>query len=310
MSEARNIRMVFNSKPVLEGAGVRLKRAFGFSQLPMFDPFLLLDDFRSGNPDDYLRGFPWHPHRGIETITYVLDGYVEHADSMGNRDVIAAGGVQWMTAGSGVIHEEMPFGSERGDIAGFQLWANLPASQKMTPPQYRKIPVGEIPVVQLPNKALVRIIAGCIGKTTGPVSGISIDPEYLDVTLPSGTVWVHQVTPGRNAFAYVIAGKALFCNDDEPFSHVTAGVSYFDMEPSPFIENETLVLFTDGESITVSTEDEPVRFLLVSGNPLHEPIAWHGPIVMNTREELRRAFEEFQNGTFVQQTGYPLPGNE
>lgn len=304
MGKARKIEKVFNSKPVLEGAGVRLKRAFGFSHLPMFDPFLLLDDFRSSDPEDYLKGFPWHPHRGIETITYVLEGYVEHADSMGNRGVIAAGEVQWMTAGSGVIHEEMPFGNGRGEVAGFQLWANLPASQKMMPPRYRGITAAEIPILHPDNGVVIRIVSGRIGNTEGPVSGITIDPEYLDVTLPPDTTWVHPIPSGRRAFSYVIAGKGLFCHEDEPFGHDTEGVSYFDMESSPFIENETLVLFTDGEHITVTTEEDPVRFLLVSGNPLNEPVAWHGPIVMNTREELRQAFDDYQNGVFVKRTDY------
>jgi len=303
MATVRNISKVFNSKPVLEGAGVMLKRAFGFSQLPVFDPFLLLDDFRSANPEEYLKGFPWHPHRGIETITYVLDGYVEHADSMGNRGVIGSGEVQWMTAGSGVIHEEMPFGNNRGAVAGFQLWANLPASQKMTLPRYRSITAREIPVVHLKNGIEIRIISGRIGNAEGPASGIAIDPEYLDVTLPPEVSWTHPVPAGKTAFAYIIAGKGLFGNADEPFSHDTEGVSYFDMEEPPQHENETLLLFTDGEIISVSTEEEPLRFLLVSGNPLHEPVAWYGPIVMNTREELRKAFEEFQNGTFVRKNG-------
>ena len=302
MDTPRKIRKVFKSKPVLEGAGVLLKRAFGFSQLPLFDPFLLLDDFRSSNPEEYLKGFPWHPHRGIETITYVLDGYVEHADSMGNRGVISGGGVQWMTAGSGVIHQEMPFGNERGALAGFQLWANLPASEKMTPPRYRDVRSTEIPSLQLESGAEIRIICGKHDDTRGPVSGIAIDPEYLDIALPPGARFTRRIPAGRTAFAYVIAGKGLFCNQDEPFGYDTEGVSYFDMESSTLLENETLVLFGDGESITIATEEDPLRILLISGNPLNEPVAWHGPIVMNTREELRQAFEEFHNGTFIRAT--------
>ncbi|NTW83955.1 MAG: pirin family protein [Chlorobiaceae bacterium] len=300
MSSARRIRKVFKSKPVQEGAGVNLKRAFGFSQVPQFDPFLLLDDFRSDNPADYLKGFPWHPHRGIETITYVLEGSVEHGDSMGNSGVITAGSVQWMTAGGGIIHQEMPFGDRKGSMAGFQLWANLPASQKMIPPRYRDIKAEQIPKIRLADGSEIRIIAGTIGETSGPVNDIAIDPEYFDISIPPGTTWTHPVETGRNAFAYVIAGSGLFCHDDEPFSYETEGVSYFDMEAGTLVENETLVLFTDGDYLTITTEDAAIRFLLVTGHPLHEPIAWHGPIVMNTREELRKAFEDFENGTFIQ----------
>jgi quercetin 2,3-dioxygenase len=300
MSSARRIHKVFKSKPVQEGAGVNLKRAFGFSQAPLFDPFLLLDDFRSGNPADYLKGFPWHPHRGIETITYVLEGSVEHGDSMGNTGIISAGSVQWMTAGSGIIHQEMPFGDKSGALAGFQLWANLPASKKMTPPRYREITAEQIPKLRLDNGVEIRIIAGTMEGTEGPVNDIDIHPGYFDITLPPGITWTQHIESDHNAFAYVIAGKALFCREDEPFSYDTEGVSYFDMETGAFAENETLVLFTDGDYMTVTTEDDPVRFLLVTGHPLNEPIAWHGPIVMNTREELRRAFEDFENGTFIQ----------
>lgn len=299
MGNARRIHKVFKSKPVQEGAGVNLKRAFGFSQVPLFDPFLLLDDFRSENPADYLKGFPWHPHRGIETITYVLEGNVEHGDSMGNNGVISAGAVQWMTAGSGIIHQEMPFGNSRGSMAGFQLWANLPASLKMMPPRYRDIRADQIPKVRLGNGVEIRIIAGTVGETEGPVTDIAIHPEYFDITVPAGITWTHHIESGRNSFAYIIAGKGQFCREDEPFSYETEGVSYFDMETAAFAENETLVLFTDGEYITVTTEDDPLRFLLVTGHPLHEPIAWHGPIVMNTREELRKAFEDFERGTFI-----------
>ncbi|TLU86207.1 MAG: pirin family protein [Chlorobium sp.] len=299
MKAARRIRKIFRSKSVLEGAGVNLKRAFGFSQVPLFDPFLLLDDFRSGNPEDYLKGFPWHPHRGIETITYVLQGNVEHGDSLGNKGVIAAGDVQWMTAGSGIIHQEMPFGDHRGVMAGFQLWANLPASQKMMPPRYRDISSAQIPKIRLDNGVEIHIIAGSIGDIEGPVNDISIHPEYFDITVPPDTTFTHHVESSRNAFAYIIAGKGLFCRDDEPFSYETEGVSYFDMEADAYAENETLILFTDGEYITITTEEDPVRFLLFSGHPLHEPIAWHGPIVMNTREELRQAFDDYERGTFI-----------
>jgi len=303
MDSPRKILKVFKSKPVIEGAGVLLKRAFGFSQLPLFDPFLLLDDFRSSNPEEYLKGFPWHPHRGIETITYVLDGYVEHADSMGNRGIISDGGVQWMTAGSGIIHEEMPFGNERGEVAGFQLWANLPASEKMSPPRYREVKSSEIPVLHMDNGVEIRIICGRHGETSGPVTGIAIDPEYLDISLPPGVSYTCAVPGGRKAFAYIIAGKGVFCHKEKPFGFDAEGVSYFDFETSPLLENETLVLFSDGENLTITTEEDPIRILLISGNPLNEPVAWHGPIVMNTREELWQAFEEFRNGTFVKKIG-------
>ena len=302
MEKPRTIQKVFKSKPVTEGAGIKLKRAFGFSQVPLFDPFLLLDDFRSGNPADYLKGFPWHPHRGIETITYLLEGTVGHKDSLGNEGVIHPGDVQWMTAGSGIIHEEMPFGNDRGSVAGFQLWANLPASQKMTAPQYRDITAAMIPEVSLGQGITARIVCGRLQGSTGPVEGIAIDPEYLDITIPPGATWNHPVKDGRTVFAYVIAGKGLFSHDTEPLSFDTQGVSYFDMETGPFMENETVVLYSmDGDHIHVSTDESPVRFLLLSAKPLREPVAWHGPIVMNTRKELQTAFEEYHSGTFLRE---------
>ena len=283
METPRNIRRVFKSTPTIEGAGVHLKRAFGFTEAPLFDPFLLLDDFRSNNPADYLKGFPWHPHRGIETITYMLDGNVKHGDSMGHNGVISAGAVQWMTAGSGIIHQEMPFGNQYGKMGGFQLWANLPASQKMNPPRYRDITPEQIPQLHLENGVEIHIICGNIDQTKGPVNDIAIDPNYLDITVPSGISYTHHLTKGHTAFAYIIAGKGVFCHQDETYS------------------NETLILFDDGDTITVTTEDNHVRFLLISGKPLNEPIAWQGPIVMNTQAELSRAFREYQNGTFLKQ---------
>jgi redox-sensitive bicupin YhaK (pirin superfamily) len=299
MAANRKIHKVFKSKPVIEGAGVYLKRAFGFSQSPQFDPFLLLDDFRSNNPEDYLKGFPWHPHRGIETITYVLEGMVEHGDSLGNKGVIGPGDVQWMTAGSGIIHQELPFGDARGIMAGFQLWANLPSSQKMMKPRYRELTSTNIPRIHLSNGVEIRVICGKMDTTEGLVKDIVIDPQYFDIAIPSETTFTLQVTLGHTALAYVIAGKGYFCRQTDPFSYETEGISYFDMEAQPYMDNETLILFGDGDSITVSTDDEPVRFLFVSGEPLHEPVAWHGPIVMNTQEELRAAFEDYRNGTFI-----------
>jgi hypothetical protein len=290
MGNDRKIAKVIRSKPTVEGAGVRLKRAFGFGEVPSFDPFLLFDDFRSNDPQRYIRGFPWHPHRGIETITYVLDGTVEHGDSMGNKGVIGAGDVQWMTAGSGIIHQEMPKGDESGRMGGFQLWANLPALHKMMDPRYREVQAHQVPEVTVGGGVKIRIICGDVYGTRGPVQDIVTDPAYLDVTVPAKT-----------GFAYVIEGKACFCEEKNPFTYEVQGANYFDIERSPFVPNETLVLFADGERVMVWTEDEPARFLLISGKPIGEPVAWYGPIVMNTRAELRIAFDEYSNGTFIKQ---------
>ncbi|OGP82045.1 MAG: hypothetical protein A2V87_10790 [Deltaproteobacteria bacterium RBG_16_58_17] len=299
MDKTRKIRKVIKGRPVLEGAGVRLKRLFGFNKGSDFDPFLLLDDFRADDPRDYLKGFPWHPHRGIETITYILDGRVEHGDSMRNRGVIGPGDVQWMTAGSGIIHQEMPKGDETGRMGGFQLWANLPASRKMMDPRYRDVKSSQIPEIRTPNGAAIRIICGEVGATNGPVRDIVTDPEYLDVMVPAGTELTHPTRPGHTVFAYVIGGRGLFCREKNPFSYEVEGRNYFDIERSPFAAAGELVLFSDGEKIAVSTEEEPVRFLLVAGKPIREPVAWYGPIVMNAQEELRIAFEEYENGTFI-----------
>jgi len=299
MSSTRNIRKVFRSKPVIEGAGVHLKRALGFSEAPLFDPFLLLDDFRSMIPKHFIKGFPWHPHRGIETITYVLQGAVEHGDSMGNKGIIDSGDVQWMTAGSGIIHQEMPKGDPNGIMLGFQLWANLPASRKMMGPRYQEIKSSQIPKIHLENGTQIKIICGRINGTPGPVRDIVIDPEYLDIRVPANSIYKHPTKSGHTVFAYVIDGKGYFCQEKKPFTFDVVGESYFDMSGEPYIKNEMLVLFDDGESVRVSTEDEPVRFLLISGKPINEAVAWRGPIVMNTQEELRLAFEEYQNGTFI-----------
>ena len=299
MATNRRIRKVIKSKPTIEGAGVHLKRAFGFGEVPTFDPFLLLDDFRSNDPQKYVKGFPWHPHRGIETITYVLSGNVEHGDSMGNKGVIGAGDVQWMTAGSGIIHQEMPKGDDAGRMGGFQLWANLPASHKMMDPRYREVKAHQIPEVDAGSGVKIRIICGDVRGTVGPVRDIVTEPAYLDVTVPAKTEFVHLTPAGHTVFAYVIEGKACFCQEKNPFTYDVEGVNYFDIERSPFIANETLVLFADGEHVVVSAEVEPVRFLLISGKPIGEPVAWYGPIVMNTRAELRIAFEEYNSGTFI-----------
>jgi redox-sensitive bicupin YhaK (pirin superfamily) len=299
MGKARSIRKVFRSKPVIEGAGVHLKRAFGFGEQGQFDPFLLLDDFRSGEPDHYLSGFPWHPHRGIETITYVLCGDVEHGDSMGNKGSITAGDVQWMTAGSGVIHQEMPKGDSRGRLEGFQLWANLPAASKMMAPRYRDVKAAQIPEVTLADGVLIRIICGRVGDTRGPVGDIVIEPEYLDISVPPKTTYVHPTPADHTVFAYVIGGSGYFCPEKKPFASEAEGLNYFDMRNTAMADNETLILFDRGDHVFVQAEEEPVRFLLVSGKPIGEPVAWYGPIVMNTREELRIAFEEYEQGTFI-----------
>jgi hypothetical protein len=299
MKENRKIRKVFKSKPTLEGAGVHLRRVFGNSEVPLFDPFLLLDDFRNTNPSHYLKGFPWHPHRGIETITYVLRGDVEHGDSMGNKGVISSGDMQWMTAGSGIIHQEMPKGDDGGVMEGFQLWANLPKSQKMMSPRYREIKSGQVPEVTTKDGAKIKVICGTAEGREGPVRDIVIEPEYLDITLPAGSGFVHKTSRGHTVFAYVIGGKGVFCNEKNPFSYDAEGENYFDMERDAYIHNGTAVLFGDGDQVTVTTQGDPVRFLLVSGRPIGEPVAWYGPIVMNTEEELQVAFEEYRNGTFI-----------
>ena len=299
MSKTRSIRKVLKSKPVIEGAGVHLRRVFGFSEVPQFDPFLMLDDFRSDNPSHYLKGFPWHPHRGIETITYVLRGDVEHGDSMGNSGVITSGDVQWMTAGSGIIHQEMPKGDAHGAMYGFQLWANLPAAHKMMEPRYRDVKREQIPELTVENNVKVKIICGRVGKTQGPVRDIVIDPEYLDVTVPAKSTFVHPTKRGHTVFAYVTEGKGYFCQEKNPFTYEVEGENYFDIKRDPFVGNGTLVLFDNGDEVMVSTEDEPVRFLLISGKPIGEPVAWYGPIVMNTQEELKIAFEEYNKGTFI-----------
>lgn len=279
MSKKRKIRMVLKSKAVIEGAGVHLKRAFGFSEVPHFDPFLMLDDFRSDNPEHFLKGFPWHPHRGIETITYVLKGDVEHGDSLGNKGIISSGDVQWMTAGSGIIHQEMPKGDANGTMHGFQLWANLPASQKMTAPRYRGITDSQIPEIELDSGVRIKIIAGTVDGISGPVKDIVINPEYLDCTVPEKTTYIHSTIPEHTAFIYVINGNGIV--NDTP------------------VENRTLILFDTGDEFSIRATENQVRFLLLTGKPLNEPVAWRGPIVMNTEAELETAFREYREGTFV-----------
>jgi len=294
MLENRHIAQIIKSQPALEGAGVHLKRVFGFGNTDLFDPFLLMDDFRSDNPAHYIKGFPWHPHRGIETITYVIDGQVEHADSLGNSGVISSGDVQWMTAGSGIIHQEMPKGDENGRMGGFQLWANLPATDKMTSPRYRDVAHDQIPVALLENGITIRIICGKAYGKEGPVQDIFIDPSLLDIHIPAGQVFRHPIQQGHTLFAYVIEGQGHFGSQTQKNED-----SGQDIEASDRVPNETLVLFSDGDQVVVSTRDDVVRFLLISGKPIREPVAWQGPIVMNTQEELRLAFEEYQAGTFI-----------
>jgi redox-sensitive bicupin YhaK (pirin superfamily) len=295
------VKRLIKAKPTLEGAGVHLRRAFGFGSTSEFDPFLLLDDFRNDVPADYLAGFPWHPHRGIETITYVLAGAVEHGDSMGNRGAIAAGDVQWMTAGRGIIHQEMPKGDELGRMHGFQLWANLPAHLKMTEPRYQEIKAPDIPVITDDDSTEVRVVCGSFWGKRGPVEGIAADPTYIDVSVPPGKRRSLPVATSRHAFAYVFSGSGKFCNASEPLAVPTEGVGWADTSPTAMAENRSLVLFDRGDEVTVQAGPDGIRFLLVSGEPLKEPVAWYGPIVMNTQEELQQAFQELQQGTFLKE---------
>ncbi len=295
----RPIKRLIKSKPTVEGAGVHLRRAFGFGNTSEFDPFLLLDDFRNDIPQDYLAGFPWHPHRGIETITYVLAGTVEHGDSLGNSGSISAGDIQWMTAGRGIIHQEMPKGDALGRMHGFQLWANLPGSLKMTAPRYQEVKAAEVPEVADADGTRARVVCGTFWGKKGPVEGVAADPIYLDVSVPPGMRKSLPVETTRQAFAYVFAGSGKFCNASAPLSVPTEGVGWLDTTPPTAAEDRSLVLFDSGDEVTVQAGDNGVRFLLVSGQPLREPVAWYGPIVMNTQDELRQAFEELQEGTFL-----------
>ena len=299
----RPIKRLVKAKPTMEGAGVRLRRAFGFGNTSDFDPFLLLDDFRNDRPEDYRAGFPWHPHRGIETITYVLAGTVEHGDSMGNQGTIGKGDVQWMTAGSGIIHHEMPEGDADGLMHGFQLWANLPASLKMTAPRYQDVKAADIPVVTDDDGTEARIVCGTFWGRKGPVDEVAIDPIYVDVSVPPGKRKSLPVATTRNAFAYVFGGAGDFCNASGPLQVPTEGVGWSDTTPPAHADNRSLVLFDRGDEVTVQAGEEGIRFLLVSGRPLAEPVAWYGPIVMNTQEQLRQAFEELQSGTFLKKGG-------
>jgi redox-sensitive bicupin YhaK (pirin superfamily) len=295
----RPVAKLIKAKPTLEGAGVHLRRAFGFGNTSDFDPFLLLDDFRNDIPEDYLAGFPWHPHRGIETVTYVLAGEVEHGDSIGNRGSITAGDVQWMTAGRGIIHQEMPRGDPQGRMHGFQLWANLPASLKMTAPRYQEIKAVEIPQITDDDGTHVRLICGHFWGKRGPVEGIAADPTYIDVSVAPGQRKVLPVETTRHAFAYVFAGSGKFCNASAPLAVPTEGLGWADTSPPTEAYDRSLVLFDTGDQIEVQAGPNGIRFLLVSGKPLQEPVAWYGPIVMNTQQQLQQAYEELQKGTFL-----------
>jgi redox-sensitive bicupin YhaK (pirin superfamily) len=276
-----------------------LRRAFGFGATSEFDPFLLLDDFRNDRPDDYLAGFPWHPHRGIETITYVLAGTVEHGDSLGNRGHLGAGDVQWMTAGSGILHQEMPKGDPAGRMHGFQLWANLPSSMKMTAPRYQDVKSDSIPVVTDDDGTAVRIICGDFWGKSGPVDGVAAEPRYLDVSVPPGLRKRLTVEIGLNAFAYIFDGSGTFSDASAPQPVVTEEVGS-DAPPEPdTIGNRSLVVFDRGDEVVVQAGPLGIRFLLVSGQPIQEPVAWRGPIVMNTTEQLQQAYAELRSGTFI-----------
>ena len=293
----RPVRYVSESQPTLEGAGVHLRRAFGFGKTKDFDPFLLFDDFRNERPEAYLKGFPWHPHRGIETITYVLAGNVEHGDSLGNRGTLGAGDVQWMTAGSGIIHQEMPKGDDAGRMHGFQLWANLPRALKMTAPRYQDVLADDIPTVTDDDGTAVRVVCGSFWGQRGPVDGIAADPRYLDISVPPGRRRSIPVDRSLNAFAYVFAGSGTFRDASAPRAVATELVGGSDTPTT--VGNRSLVVFDRGDEIVVQAGDEGIRFLLVSGRPIEEPVAWYGPVVMNTDEELRQAFAEIREGTFI-----------
>src|SRR3990172_11024028 len=297
----RPVRRIVAAKPTLEGAGVKLHRAFGFGDTGEYDPFLLFDDFRNEKPEDYLAGFPWHPHRGIETITYVLAGEVSHGDSLGNAGTLGAGDVQWMTAGSGILHQEMPKGDPRGRMHGFQLWANLPSALKMTAPRYQDVPARDIPEVTDDDGTRVRVVCGEFWGKTGPVQGVAADPRYLDVWVPPGKRKTLAVETTRHAFAYVFEGSGTFRDASQPLAPKTEPVGVTPGAPAaaPETGNRSLVLFDRGDEVMVQAGGEGIRFLLVSGKPIEEPVAWYGPVVMNTESELRQAFTELQRGTFI-----------
>lgn len=285
-SNVRAVKDVYVANPTLEGAGVHLKRAFGQAEVPDFDPFLLLDDFRSDTPADYLAGFPWHPHRGIETVTYVLDGRVEHMDNMGNRGVIQGGDVQWMTAGSGIVHQEMPKPIEKKRMAGFQLWLNLPKVQKMRDPRYQEVPSAGVPEIEVAKGVRARLVAGRLGDVQGPVQDMTVQPEFMDVRMKPGAKFEHPIPRGHTAFAYILEGRGRFGGPH-----------------AELFDAETVVSFADGDHVSIRTDARPVRYFLVSGKPLGEPISWWGPIVMNSHREIEHALSELAEGTFIKARG-------
>ena len=295
----RPVKRVLTPKDTLEGAGVRLKRAFGFGNTEEFDPFLLFDDFRNERPEDFLKGFPWHPHRGIETITYVLAGSVDHGDSLGNKGSLGAGDVQWMTAGSGIMHQEMPKGDPSGRMHGFQLWANLPASLKMTAPRYQDVTSDAIPEAIDDDGTRVRIVCGEFWGKTGPVDGVAASPQYLDISVPPGVKKHLPIETSRHAFAYVFAGSGTFRGASQPRGVQTEVVGEGAATVRSAVGDRSLVLFDSGDEIVVQAGDQGIRFLLVSGQPIEEPVAWYGPIVMNTEEQLKQAYSELRAGTFI-----------
>lgn len=296
----RAVSRIVDARPTIEGAGVKLHRGFGFGDTGEFDPFLLFDDFRNDRPDDYTAGFPWHPHRGIETITYVLAGTVQHGDSLGNVGALTAGDVQWMTAGSGIVHQEMPTGDAQGRMHGFQLWANLPASLKMTAPRYQDVTATDIPTIVDDDGTRVTVVCGTFWGQRGPVDGIAADPIYLDISVPPGVKKTLPVETSRHAFAYVFAGAGSFRDASAPRGVLTDTTGEIDEAPVlDLTGNRSLLLFDRGDDVTVQAGPDGVRFLLVSGKPLGEPIAWHGPIVMNTPDEIRQALSDLRKGTFI-----------
>lgn len=296
----RPVKSITKAQATIEGAGVHLHRAFGFHKPSEFDPFLLFDDFRNDDPKLFEKGFPWHPHRGIETITYVLDGEVEHGDSLGNRGVLGAGSVQWMTAGSGIMHQEMPRASSKGQMHGFQLWANLPSHLKMTTPRYQDIQSNDIPVIVDDDGTIVKIVTGSFWGKRGPVDGVAADPLYLDISVPPNTTKTFPVDTYANTFAYVFAGQGSFRDASTPYGiRVEKEVAGAEINIRDMAGNRSLVNFDTGNEITVQSGPDGMRFLLISGQPIQEPVAWHGPIVMNTKDELRQAIQDLKNGTFI-----------
>jgi redox-sensitive bicupin YhaK (pirin superfamily) len=304
----RPVKRIAQSTPTIEGAGVRLRRAFGFGDPSEFDPFLMMDDFRGDKPSDYLAGFPWHPHRGIETITYVLAGTVDHGDSLGNQGKLGAGDVQWMTAGSGILHQEMPKGDAQGRMHGFQLWANLPSALKMTSPRYQDIPALAIPEVVDDDGVRVRVICGDFWGKNGPVDGLAAEPSYLDIWVPPGKRKTLPVETYRQAFAYIFEGSGIFSDASQPFGVLhEKQVDGEEILIRDQVGNRSLVVFGSGDEVTVQAGDEGVRFLLVSGRPIKEPVAWYGPIVMNTQDQIRQAIAELNSGAFIKEGSASVP---